>query len=161
MLTFFAPVREFFTLARAEGVARAYSPAQAARVKTYFDAGELRLSAARGVGPVIAAGTLLRDAVMCYLVAFHASAHGPTSEPVAPAAAVAAMPALKPDATSPFASPTDDERVRAALSATDPLYFDQLSLEDAAQARGALERAAEMLRSLVETRSLANIRAAR
>jgi hypothetical protein len=61
----------------------------------------------------------------------------------------------------PTATPTDDARVRAALSTLDPLYFDRLSPEDVARARWALERAARMLRRRVEARSLSNVRGTR
>jgi hypothetical protein len=157
-----ASLREFLTLARAERVTRAYAPPQHARVSAYFRAAESRLRAGRCITETVPAALLLREAVACYLLAAEIAHDEELSDEVlGPQDLAVAMPALAPDPARPVAHPTDDARVRAALTARDPLYFDRLSPEEAARARSALERAASMLRHRVEARSLANIRGTR
>jgi hypothetical protein len=157
-----APVREFFTLARAEKTARAYAPPQQARIREYFDAAERRLSAGRRLEQSVPSAALLRDALVCYLLAAEiardrdARVDSLTNDDL-----VAAMPELLPDPSRLDTQPSDDARVRAALGATDLLYFDRFSPEDVARVRWALDRAASVLRKRVEVRSVTNIRGAR
>ena len=70
----------------------------------------------------------------------------------------ARLPRLRP---SPSWLRETTERLRAALDADDPLFFDRLSREDAARTRVALEGAATRLANGVEARSLLNVRATR
>ncbi len=151
-------VRELFTLERAERTVRAYAPDQAARVREWLEAADRRALAGRRTMQTVAACALLRDAVVCYLMAA-AAARADALESTADLAT--SMPALRPDPARPRATPTDDERARAAIAAREPLYFDRLSADDAACARRALDRAASMLRGRIEARSLAHIRGAR
>jgi hypothetical protein len=157
--SFVGSVREFFTLARAEGTVRAYAPAQHALVREHTGAAARRLSSGRRATDAVAASTLLREAVTQYL--FAAALASDSSARVAELDLAGALPALPPDPARPRAEPTDDARVRAALSTRDPLYFDRLSSQDAERARWALDRAAARLRRRVEARSLANLRGAR
>ena len=106
----------------------------------------------------VPAALLLTDSLVFYLRAMRAAQDSSAGDGI-PSAAV--LPALPPDAARPRAEPTDDARVRAVLAATDPLYFDGLSSEDAARARAALDRAASMVRKKVEARSITNLRATR
>jgi hypothetical protein len=159
-------VREFFTLRHAESTVRAYTPAQRSLVAEHADAALHRLVAGRRVAQAVSAAELLRESVARYL---DAAALARASDADATAALAhfdraAALPPLPPDPARPRADPTDDARVRAALSAlaaSDPLYFDRLSPEDAERARWALDRAATMLRGAVESRSLPHLRGAR
>jgi hypothetical protein len=154
------PIREFFGLRDAERTVRAFAPAQSARIRAHFDAAERRLFAGRQVVQSIPAALLLRDAVVQYLLAIEA-ARNPHQDSFAIGDLAAALPTVPPDPAGPQAMPTDDERVRNAVSADDPLYFDRLDAEDAERARGALERAASMLRRRVEARTLTNVRGTR
>jgi hypothetical protein len=154
-----SPVHEFFTLRRAERTIRAYVPAQHARVHAHADAADRRLWSGRRVTHAIAAAVLLRGAVTHYLYAA-AFARDPGAD-LESLDLAAAMPPLPPDPARPRADPTDDARVRAALSSRDPLYFDSLSAEDAERARWALDRAVTLVRRRVEGRSLAYVRGAR
>ena len=82
-------------------------------------------------------------------------------QPVDPALA---LPPLPPNPATPStaADPlADDRRVRAALAANDPLYFDALDADEAERVRQALERAAAILRRQVEPRSVVHLRASR
>lgn len=150
------PIREFFTLRAAERTIRAYLPAQRMRVEGHVAAARRRLAAGRRAGDPVAACLLLRDAVTRYLAAIEAARDAESAD-----TAVAELPALPPDPARPRATPTDDARVREALAAEDPLYFDRLAAEDLERARWALERAATMLRGRVEARSLDHVRGAR
>jgi hypothetical protein len=153
---------EFFVLTRAERTVRAYTPPQHQRVRDYHDAADRRLWGARCVTQSVAAALLLRDAAACYLRAAAIARGGiDDGDSIAPADLAATMPEIPPDPARPGERSADDARVRAALVAVDPLYFDGLSAEDAARMRLALDRAASMLRTRVETRSLTNIRATR
>ncbi|MDP9002472.1 MAG: discoidin domain-containing protein, partial [Myxococcota bacterium] len=153
---------EFFTLARAERAAREFAPPQYERIRTYHDAGERRLLAGRRVTQPISAAVLLREAVLCYLLAAEiARDEKATDESLAARDLGEAMPELPAEPMRPDAIPSDDARVRAALAARDVPYFDRLSGEDAARVRWALDRAASMLRKGVEVRSIASIRGER
>jgi hypothetical protein len=156
-------ISEFFTLRTAERTIRGYTPAKHLRLRAHFEAAERRLAAARRVPHAIPAAVLFHGAVSHYLRAIEALRDVDESEHTAGARDLwaAQLHAVPEDPTRPMAIPTDDERVRAALATHDPLYFDQLSPEDAEKARWALERAACMLRRRVEPRSLANVRGAR
>jgi hypothetical protein len=157
--SFIEPIREYFTLRRAEGTVRAYAPAQHALVAAHVEAARERLAAARRTAPPIPAAVLLRDAVAHSLRA--AAVAADASAGVAHLDLAAAMPALPVDPARPRAEPTDDARVRAALASSDPLYFDRLSPEDGERARVALDRAAGFLRRRVEARSVTHLRGAR
>jgi hypothetical protein len=156
-----APVHEFFTLARAERTSRACSPQQRVRIQTYCDAAERRWRSARCLSEAAPAAMLLRDAVACYLAAAVSAGnseplgHEPSNSELA-----ASMVALAPEPDRAGAVPSDDSRVRAAIEASDPLYFDRLSAEELARTRWALERAVAMLRG-IEKRDTATIRMTR
>jgi hypothetical protein len=157
-----ASLREFFMLARAERVIRAYSPAQYANVGEHFRAAEVRVVAGRRQLDPVPACLLLRDAVAHYLEAAEIARSGiPSEDGTSSLDLASTMPRLAPDPARPAAGPTDDSRVRQALAERSTLYFDRLSLEDVARARCALDRAASMLRGRIEVRSIANIRGTR
>jgi hypothetical protein len=157
--SFFGPIREFFTLARAEATVRAYAPSQQALVREHADAGGRRLLSGRRTTDAVPAAILLRDAVTHYLLA--AALARDAGARVLELDLADALPPLPADPARPRAQPTDDERVRRALSARDPLYFDRLSAEDAERTRWALERAAARVRRSVEARSVTHLRGAR
>jgi hypothetical protein len=150
------PIAEFFTLRRAERTVRAFLPAQSARVRRHVQAAEKRLRAGRRVTDATAAAVLLREAVLQHLIAMERA-----RDASAPEGAAAPLPALPPDPARPRADPSDDARVRAAITSRDPLYFDGLSSEDVERARWALDRAASMLRRNVESRTLVAVRGTR
>jgi len=157
-------LREFFVLRHAEQTVVAYEPAQHRRVQAHAAAAETRCSAARRTVSDVAAAALLLDALRHYLIAALAArdAHAPTPAGVSLGADLAsAMPTLPADPDRPDAHPSDDQRIRAALTSTDPLHLDRLSAEDAARTRAALDRAAILLAGRVEARSLLNVRATR
>jgi hypothetical protein len=156
---FFSPIREFFTLARAEGTVRAYAPSQHALVREHADAADRRLLSGRRATDAVAAAILFRDAVAHCL--FAAAIARDARAPLAELDLAEALPPLPADPARPRAQPTDDARVRSALSTHDALYFDRLSAEDVERARWALERAAARLRRSVEARSVANLRGTR
>jgi hypothetical protein len=156
--TAFASVREFFVLRGAERAIRGYAAAQQARVRAHAAAAESRLLAGRRVCRDVPASALLLEAVRHYLLAAEA-ARDPGLGDDTPGSA--ALPPLPPDPARPDADPSDDERVRAALSSPDSLFLDRLSPEDAARTRAALERAASLLGGRVEARTLTNIQGAR
>lgn len=151
------PIREFFLLRRSERLVRGYAASQRVAVERHADAAARRLSAGRGIPHCVPAALLLRDAVKHYLFALEAARDASRGEAVLDKGDRADLPALPPDPLRPDAVPTDDARVREALAATSPLYFDRLSDEDAALTRTALDRAASMLHGRVEARSLANV----
>jgi hypothetical protein len=159
----FGSIREFFVLRRAEATVAAYEPAQQSRVQAHTAAAKARLAAGRRTLHDVPAALLLLDAVRHYLSASVAAsaAAGGSAEIPARADLAAVLPALAADAARPSAVPSDDARVREALAASDTLYFDRLSAEDAARSRTALDRAAAMLAGRVEARSLLNLRATR
>jgi hypothetical protein len=155
-----SPLREYFTLRRAERVVRAYTREQHSLVRECFAAADRRRVAGRRLVHTVPACVLLRDSVLLYWRGVRAAqATRPAGE--AGDDAAEGLPALAPAPLRPGASPSDDARVRAALASRDPLYFDALSDEDAARARSALDRAASMVRALVEVRTLPNLRGTR
>jgi hypothetical protein len=154
-----SPVHEFFTLNRAERTIRAYVPAQRARVTEHAEAADRRLWSGRRVTQAVAAAVLLRGAVTHSLYA--AVCARDAAADLDSLDLAGAFPSLPPDPARPRADPTDDARVRAALSSPDPLYFDRLSAEDAERSRWALDRAATLVRRGVEARSLTHVRGAR
>ncbi len=160
--TAFGSLREYFALRRAEQTVRGYEARQQARVRAHAAAAGTRRSAGRRVWQAVPAAALLLESVRHYLLASLAARDAsfdesaPTNDELA-----AALPPLPPDPARPDATPPDDERVRAALSSTDSLYFDRQTREDAARTRVALERAASLLAGHVEARSLVNIRGTR
>jgi len=156
------PIGEFFFLRRAERAARAYTSPQRVRVTELVEAAERRLRAGREIPQAVPAAQLLRESVRHYLLAIEAASDPNAHMRAFDARTVAAMlPALAPDPLRPDAIPTDEARVRAALGASDPLYFDRLSAEDAAHARNALDRAASMLGGRVEARSVTSVQGTR
>lgn len=154
------PVREFFTLRRAEQLVRDRPPAQRERIHRLVQAAGARLSAGRCVPGAVPASLLLKDAVVQLLRAMEAARH-PELDDEGLAARPLTMPTLAPDPARPRAEPTDDAWARAAVASSDPLYFDNLCAEDAERTRWALDRAASMLRRHLEARSLARVRATR
>jgi hypothetical protein len=167
---FGASIREFFTLRRAEETIRGYAPAQHERVRSHFQAGERRLFAARrlALNPAygVATVTLLREALVHYLLALHAAdtAGYETETHVGASDLAAAMPEIPPnpaDIGRILTGPTDDTRARDAVRSTDPLYFDSLAPEDLDCARWALDRAASTLRHRIEPRTLGRVRGVR
>ncbi len=159
-LTVARPIVEFFALRTAEGTVRAYAPAQHARVRTHFAAGEKRHFAGRTLAQAIPAAVLLREAVTQYLLAIEVARRADDA-PLTVHDLLDALPAIPPDPALPESTKTDDERVREAVSASDPLHFDQLSPDEAERTRRALERASAQLRRRVEARSLTNVRGTR
>jgi hypothetical protein len=156
-----ASIREFFALRRAEQTVRAYEPEQHRRIQAHTEAARRRLAVGRRTVDDVAAAATLREAVLHSLLATHAARSRDVSREIAGPDLVASLPTLPADPTRPDAVPSDDGRVRGALSARDPLYFDRLSPQDVARTRAALERAAAMLAGRVEARSLINVRATR
>jgi hypothetical protein len=151
------PIREFFLLRSSERVVRGYAASQRVLVERHVDAAARRLSAGRRIPQSVPAALLLRDAVKHYLFAIKAARDVSLGEAALDTMDCTDIPVLGPDPLRPDVIPTDDARVRAALRATSPLYFDRLSDEDAALTRDALDRAASMLRRRVEARSLASV----
>jgi hypothetical protein len=155
-----APVREFFLLEEARRVLSGYTPEQHRRVWELREAARERLSAARRTASVPAACILLREAVVV-LVQARALARDASLDDQALARLDAGrgVPELAPD---PLDGRREDAgRVREALSAAGPLYFDRLDPAARARLRTALDRAASALRKGVEARSLVNVRAQR
>jgi hypothetical protein len=154
---------EFFTQSRAERVVRAYAPVQRERIARHVRAADSRLSAGRRAAHPVPASLLLRDAVVQLQRAIEAARDPDVDDQafLAGAARELPMPVLPPDPARPRADPSDDTRVRAALSSYDPLYFDGLRPEDVERTRWALDRVATLLRRRVEARSLEHVRATR
>jgi hypothetical protein len=152
-------VREFFLLRQAERTIKSYETGQEQRVRAHAVAAEQRLAAARRVWQSVPAAALLLEAVRHYLRALKEAQPAGGRPPDGDLAS--SLPALPPDAARPEATPSDDERVRAALTATDSLYLDRMTPEEAALTRTALERAASALGGHVEARSLAHVRGSR
>jgi hypothetical protein len=153
-------IREFFVLRGAERTVAAYSPAEHALVKAHTDSARRRLATGRRTLDDVSAAVLLLDAVRHYLMGARV-ASGRAEAEAETGDLTALLPPLPADPERPAALPTDDTRVRAALSTADPLAFDRLSPEEAARCRAALERAAVWLAGRVEARSLLNLRATR
>ena len=152
-------VHEFFLLRQAERTIRSYETGQEQRVRAHAVAAEQRLAAARRVWQAVPAAALLLEAVRHYL---HALREAQPARGRPPDSDLASrLPALPPDTARPQATPSDDERVRAALIATDSLYLDRMTPEEAALTRAALERAASALGDHVEARSLTHVRGSR
>jgi hypothetical protein len=156
------PALEFFAQRKAEQTVRAYLPRQEASIRAHVEAADQRVRAARRAVEPVAACVLLHDAVRHYLRATQwarsgASDASANSRPPDEQS----LPTLGPDPLQPGASPSDDERVRGALAATDSLFFDSLPTADAVRTRTALDRAASALRRRLEPRSLTNVRATR
>jgi len=156
------PIGEFFLLRDAERAIRIYTEPQRVLVRKHVEAAESRLRGGRRIPSAVASALLLREAVRHYLLAAEAATDASLDDAALEALdVVSRLPALLPDPLRPDAFPPDDSRVRAALRASSPLYFDDLSAEDAAHARSALERAASILSRRVEARSLTNLRGTR
>jgi hypothetical protein len=157
------PAREFFVQRKAEQTVRAYRPDHATGIRAHVEAADRRVRAARSAVEPVVACVLLQDAVRQYVQAKQ-WARSPASDQAVGGPELQgdqSLPTLGADPLRPGASPSDDERVRAAFAATDPLFFDGLSPGEAALTRGALDRAANALRRQVEPRSLTNVRATR
>jgi hypothetical protein len=154
------PVREFFELRSAEQVVRGYSPAQLASVRLHFEAAESRYFAGRRLGPGLPAAVLLRQAVALYVLAAAYGRDGgvdPSGVDIG-----AELPAVPPDPTRPEPEGADARRLRAAFASDDDgLYLDRLPAGEIDRLRGALERAAVILRRRVEARSLAKVQRTR
>ncbi|HLK36044.1 MAG TPA: hypothetical protein VKU41_04780 [Polyangiaceae bacterium] len=139
-----------------------YSPRQRERVQEHVLAARRRLVEGVRATDNVAAAQLLRVSIVHYLVAIDVASHPDARGDDDPLLDYAAqLPPVPCDPEHPAAVRSDDERVRDALATSDSLYFDRLSLEDAARTRRALERAGAMLGRRVETRSLGHLRAAR
>lgn len=162
---FFGPVREFFTLRTAERTARAYLPEQHAKAKALCDAGAVRLLAGRRTIQPVPASLLLRDALAAYLQANEAlqagGSPGESSEDVSDGRLASALPPVPADSAAPETQPADDARVRAALLATDRLYFNRLPANELERTRWALDRACGLARRSVELRSVPHLRGLR
>ncbi len=154
-------IGEFFFLRRAERTIRSYAPEQHVRIALHRAAGDRRRRAAIEASDPLAASVLFRDAVRAYLRAqvFAVLAHAPdealTNDWLA--GRIADVPADVSDA-QPEA---DRERVRGAVRAEDPLFFDGLDRDELERTRSALERAAAALGHGLEARSLANVQGSR
>jgi hypothetical protein len=158
----FDPLREFFTLRRAERTVRAYVPAQQERVKAYHDAGEARLIAGRRTLPAVPAAALLRDALGFYIRAAQASrSPDPDDAPLDERRLAAVLPEVPADPVSDESPAADDARVRAALLATDPLYLDRLAPAEIERTRSGLDRACGQLRPRIEVRSATHLQGLR
>jgi hypothetical protein len=155
----YGTVREFVLLRKAERTVRAYAPAQESLVRAHAVAARRRLAAGRRTWDTAAASALLLEAVRHLLIASRVAADAGTDGASLTAQdLVDALPPVPPETSRAQASPTDDERVRAALASRDPLHLDRLEPEQLARTRVALERAASLLSRRVETRTAANIR---
>jgi hypothetical protein len=156
----FAPVREFFTLRRAERTVRAYLPGQQAKAKALCDAAAVRLLAGRRTLQAVPASLLLRDALAIYLRAYEASQAASPEDPedtddhrLAPL-----MPPVPADSAAPHTQPADDARVRAAFLVRDRFYFDRLPDDELERTRWALDRTCGVARRRVELRSVVHLR---
>jgi hypothetical protein len=158
--TLLAPVREFFLLETPRRVLSEYTPQQHRRVAELREAGGERLGAARRASSVLAACLLLRDAV-ALLARARAMARDASldEEELARLDVSREVPELAADPVDGRRG--DSGRVRDALSAVDPLYFDRLDPASRAHLCAALDRAAVALRRGVEARSLGHVRALR
>jgi hypothetical protein len=156
----FAPVRSFFLLDNARRTIAAYTPDQHARVAQLKAAGDARLAAGRRTPMSIASCLLLRDAVAIFARA-RAAARDASLDDAALAGLDCAseVTPLSPDPLD--GREGDAQRVREALVASDPLYFDRLEPAALARLRIALERSARALRGGVEARSLLHVKALR
>jgi hypothetical protein len=154
--SFFAPIGEFFLLRRAEAAARGYSPAQRERVVAHRRAGDRRASAARRSGDPVSSAILFREALLCYARADDALGDAASRTD----ALALRLPPPPADTVEPAAA-ADAARVRSAVAASDPLYFDELEDEELGRVVAAFERTIPSARRLVETRSLLHIRATR
>jgi hypothetical protein len=154
----FDPVREFFTLRRAERTVRAQHPAQQLRVQEYYVAAETRLVAARRTLPAVPAAALLRDALGFFVRAAEASrAADPDEGPFDELRLRAVLPEVPADPLSDEARSVDEARVRAALLTNDPLFIDRLSPEEIERTRSALDRACGVLRRRIEVRTATHL----
>jgi hypothetical protein len=153
------PVREFFELRSAERTVLAYAPAQHELVRLHYAAAESRYFGGRRLGASLPAAVLLRDAVAHYLLAaayardVHAS---PSALDIA-----AELPDVAPDPSRPEPTGADAARLHAAIASEDGLYLDRLAPDEVERLRGALERAAAILRRRVEARSLTRVKRTR
>ncbi len=161
----FDPLREFFTLRRAEWTVRGYFPAQHARAKALWSGGALRLRGGKRMLDGVPAAVLLREGLMLYLRAAEAVQRSSASDGTESATdrhlLSSLLPPVPPDPAAPETQAADDARVRAALEACDPLYFDRLSPADLERTRWALDRACGRARSSVEVRSALHLKALR
>jgi F5/8 type C domain len=156
---------EFFLLREAERTARAYTPAQRDRIDVHHVAAEERFRAARRLIDPVCSAVLVREALLGYLRAAaiaraHALDVARADVPAGCEAWDAQGARIPPDPLEPDAA-GDVERVRAALAASAPLFFDQMSGRELARTRGALDRAAFAIRGAGRVRSLAYVRGAR
>jgi hypothetical protein len=158
----YGTVRELVLLRAAERTVRAYTAGQQSTVRAHAVAARRRIAAGRRAWDAVAASALLLEAVRHFLIASRVAADpGVDEASLAPKDLADAMPRLAPEPSRREASPSDEERVRAALASSDPLYLDRLDPVEGARTRIALERAASLLSRNVEARSAANIRGTR
>jgi hypothetical protein len=154
-----SPNSEFFFLRDAESASRRLEPSQRSRVAALQDGAELRVRSARRAGDPVAAAILFREALLAYARA-RAVAQGKDAPADPPARALAErLPLVPPDVVEPSAE--DTARVRHAVAATDPLYFDAMDRAELGRVVGAMARAVAVARRGVEARSLTNVRGTR
>ncbi len=160
-----APVREWLVLEKAESTARAYTPAQQARVAAHTRAAESRIRAARSLSEPLSASVLLRSAIHQLVYARSVAAHTTPEERGRGATPdhTDGLPELVGllGALPLSDAPRDVELALAALTSPDSLYLDQLPVEALEATRGALERVARHLRAQIEPRTRVNVRATR
>jgi hypothetical protein len=152
------PVREFFTLSRAEKVVRSHVPADQARATSYLAGAQARAWAARRALHALPAAVLLREALVLYLRAKQVLAGLDDSRPLTQEGLAELLGPVPAEAASPrAAAAADDERVRSALVASDPLHLDRLAPDEIERTRWALDRACTAASKGVEVRSLVHL----
>jgi hypothetical protein len=157
--SFLAPIGEFFLLRRAEERVRRYSPAQYARVAAHREAGGKRARAARRAGDPVSAAVLYRDALLAYARADAAAQGEDAGGELRTADLALRLPLVPMDAVDP--STDDTSRVRRAVAAEDPLFFDTLGREELDRVVAAMDRAVVAARRGIEARSVTHLRGAR
>jgi hypothetical protein len=156
----FDPVREFFSLRRAEQTVRGYGSEQHVRVKEYADAADARVLAARSA-PALPAVALLREALLLLLRSAELSRGLDEPGPPTTDRLAKVLPYVPADPADPRSKSEDEARVRDALFSRDDLYLDRLPPEELERTRWALDRACSAARRGVEVRSVANLRGLR
>jgi hypothetical protein len=157
--TFIDPIREFFTLRAAERSVVDRTPAQNARARTLSAAAAVRLRSARRTLESVPAALLLREALALRLRAAEAAEQSSEGARDWESLLTTCLPSVPLDPVEPQAA--DGRRLRDALQATDPLYFDGLPPEELERTRQALDRACARLRGGLEVRTPLQIRALR
>jgi hypothetical protein len=125
-------------------------------VAAHRGAGDRRARSARRVSDPVASALLYRDALLAYARADAVAQGGGSQEGLDAPALAARLPLVPPDAVEPTGE--DTARVRRAVAAGGPLYFDTLGRPELDHVVAAMARAAGAARGRLEVRSLTNLR---